>query len=99
MFAVISHFVIANDMTEEVRQAFRNRPRLVDHAEGFVRMEVISPAEQPSAIWLMTFWTDRESFETWHRSHQYKESHLGIPAGLKLVPGENRITYFEHICS
>ena len=99
MFVAVSHFVIANNMVEEVRQAFRNRPHLVDEAEGFIRMEVISPTEQPSAIWLMTYWKDKESFEAWHGSHQYKDSHIGIPAGLKLVPGENRISYFEHICS
>lgn len=99
MYVVVSQFVIANDKVEEVREAFRNRPHQVENAPGFIRMEVISPIDEPAAVWLMTFWENKNNFETWHRSHRYKESHVGIPARLKLVPGKNRITCFDHICS
>lgn len=99
MHVVISQFVVANGMVAEVREAFRGRPHLVDDAPGFIRMEVISPVEEPEKFWLMTYWDDHDSFESWHRSHKYKDSHAGIPKGLKLVPGENRIIRFEHICS
>lgn len=96
---VISQFVVANGMDEDVRHAFRNRPHLVDDAAGFLRMEVFSPVDQPASFWLMTFWENAESFETWHRSHQYQASHGGIPTGLKLVPGQNKISRFDHISS
>lgn len=99
MFVVLSQFVIANDMVEDVRAAFRERPKLVDKETGFIRLEVISPVDQPESIWLLTYWTDKESFQVWHRSHLYKESHAGLPKGLKLVPGQNRIIHFDHIAS
>ena len=86
-------------MTDEVKAAFRNRPHFVDSAAGFRRMEVISPVDRPEEIWLITFWTDEESFRTWHRSHLYRDSHKGIPKGLKLVPGETEIRHFEHVAS
>ena len=98
-FAGLSKFVIANGMSAEVKAAFRNRPHLVDDAPGFLRMEVISPLERPEEIWLLTFWTDEGSFRAWHHSHLYHESHRGIPKGLKLAPGETKITYFEHVSS
>lgn len=98
-FVGMSKFVIANGLIAEVKAAFRNRPHLVDDAPGFVRMEVISPLERPAEIWLITFWTDETSFRTWHHGHLYHESHRGIPKGLKLVPGETRITHFEHMSS
>ena len=98
-FVALSRFVIANGMNAEVKLAFRDRPHLVDHSPGYLRMEVISPLKQPDEIWLITFWTDQVSFQNWHRSHAYRESHRGIPKGLKLVPGETMITHFEHVSS
>lgn len=98
-FVAISRFTIANGMTAQVKAAFRARPHLVDSASGFCRMEVISPVDHPEEIWLITFWTDEESFRTWHRSHMYRDSHKGIPKGLKLVPGETEIRHFEHVAS
>jgi len=98
-FVALSKFVIANDMTSEVKEAFRQRPHLVDDQPSFVRMEVLSPVERPQEIWLITFWTDAASFKIWHHSHLYHQSHKGIPKGLKLVPGEQEIRHFEHISS
>ena len=99
MFIAISQFAIANDKTDEVKTAFRNRPRLVDHVAGFLRMEVISPRELPSEIWLVTYWDTEEAFSKWHHSHMYRESHKGIPKGLKLVPKSVRLRFFDSICS
>ena len=98
-FVALSKFVIANDKTAEVKAAFRARPHLVDGQPGFARMEVFSPLDRPEEIWLVTYWMDAESFKVWHHSYLYHESHKGIPKGLKLVPGEQKIWHFEHICS
>ena len=98
-FVALSRFEIANGMVAEVRAAFRDRPHLVEGAPGFRRMEVISPIDQPEQIWLFTFWTDEASYRTWHRSHLYRESHKGIPGGLKLVPGATELRYFNHFAS
>ena len=99
MFIAVSQFTIANDKTEEVKQAFRNRPHLVEQAEGFVRMEVFSPRETPAEIWLVTYWDNEEAFKLWHHSHLYRESHKGIPKGLKLVPQSARLRFFDSVCS
>jgi heme-degrading monooxygenase HmoA len=95
MHVVISQFEIANDKLAEVRDAFMNRPHRVDTVPGFVRMEVLSPLEQPAEIWLVTYWRDEQSYQDWHRSHAYHDAHQAIPAGLKLVPQNTRIRSFE----
>lgn len=95
MFVALSRFTIANNMTDEVRTAFRNRPHLVDGAPGFVDMEVMSPLGNPEEIWLLTRWNDEQSYRNWHRGHEYHESHKGIPKGLKLVPGSATMRLFE----
>lgn len=98
-FVALSRFVVANDMTEEVKRAFVERPHLVDEAPGYMRMEVLSPLDCPDEIWLVTYWSDEQSFRAWHHSHLYHESHGRIPKGLKLVPRSAQLRYFEHVSS
>ena len=95
LFVALSRFTIANGMSAEVRAAFIARPHLVDEAQGFLGMQVMSPLENSSEIWLVTRWTDEQSYRTWHRSHSYHESHSGIPKGLKLVPKSTEIRFFR----
>ncbi len=99
MFVALSKFTIANGMAGEVKEAFVNRPGLVEAAPGFVRLDVISPVDDPREIWLLTYWEDEASFKAWHHSHLYRDSHKGIPKGLKLVPRSARLRFFEHVSS
>jgi heme oxygenase (mycobilin-producing) len=96
-FVALSKFVVANGMVDEVKEAFRRRPHLVERSAGYVRMDVLSPRDRPEEVWLVTFWTDAESYRSWHRSHLYRDSHRGIPKGLKLLPGETLIREFEYV--
>lgn len=98
-FVVISRFKVANGVSPEVRDAFLRRPHLVDSAAGYVGMEVLSPTADPDEFWLLTRWTDEQSYRTWHRSHEYRESHKGIPAGMRLDPSRTLIMTFESFAS
>lgn len=98
-FVAISKFVVRNSMGEEVRQAFRDRPHLVDQAPGFQRMDVLSPLDNSEEFWLITHWDSEEAFRTWHRGHHYKDSHRGIPKGLKLLPSGTEVRHFTHVAS
>ena len=95
MFVALSRFTIRNDMVDEVRQAFCARPHLVDSEAGFLGMQVMSPLDNRAEIWLVTRWTDAQSYHTWHKGHSYHASHSGIPKGLKLVPNSTEIRLFE----
>lgn len=99
MFIALSRFTVANHLAAEVKEAFKNRPHLVEGAAGFVRMEVISPLDNPDEVWLLTYWQDAESYKKWHRGHDYHQSHKDIPKGLKLIRGSAAIRLFEHVCS
>jgi heme oxygenase (mycobilin-producing) len=99
MFVALSQFTVVNGMANEVKEAFRKRPHLVDAEPGFIRLDVITPVENPDEFWLLTYWTDEQSFRQWHRGHTYHSSHKGIPKGLKLDPKQTRLTYFEHVSS
>ncbi|MHA6247617.1 antibiotic biosynthesis monooxygenase family protein [Pontibacter sp. CAU 1760] len=96
MFIALSTFEIANDMAAEVKEAFVNRPQLVNNAPGFVRLDVLSPKDNANEIWMMTFWTDEESYTVWYKNHM-REAHQGIPKGLRLVPNSPKVRLFDHI--
>ena len=96
-FLAVSKFKVANGMSEEVRAAFAARPHLVDDAPGFVRMEVFRPVDDHDEFWLLTWWRDEASFREWHHGHLYRDSHKGIPRGLKLDPAATQLRFFEKI--
>lgn len=93
-FIALSQFTVGNAMEQAVLEAFRARPHEVDRADGFLRMQVWRPQGQPEVFWLVTWWRDEAAYQAWHHSHAYRASHAGIPKGLKLVPGRQRIDRF-----
>jgi len=97
VFLAISRFTVANGMGKEVSDAFHLRPYFVDSAKGFIRMEVANPKDNDQEFWLLTWWQEEQDFQTWHHGHTYRDSHAGIPKGLKLDPKRTQITYLEVI--
>ncbi len=96
-FLAISRFRVKNNMQQEVKTAFQNRPHLVDAVHGFVDMEVYCPQDDESEFWLLTRWVDEASFLSWHNSDAHHESHKGIPKGLKLDPSMTFVRHFNRI--
>lgn len=99
VFVVISRFRVANGLTPEVRDAFAQRPHLVDSAPGFLGMEVLSPTADRDEFWLLTRWTSEQNYRDWHHGHDYRQSHRGIPAGLKLDASRTLIMTFTSFAS
>ena len=95
MFLFVSSFTVANALDDATRNAFLERPHLVDDAAGFIRMEVANPCDDAKEFWLLTWWQDEASFNSWHRSHIHHASHAGIPKGLKLVPARTKMMRFD----
>lgn len=98
MVTVLSRFTVANGMEHDVRQAFLNRPHLVENAPGFLRLEVLSPAERPEEFWLLTWWDSEEQFRTWHKHHRH-ESHQLMPKGLRLDSVGTQVQVLQHVAS
>jgi len=91
MFVALSTFRVANGMEDQVTEAFLKRPHAVDNEPGFIRPEVLRPVDDASEFWLITWWSDQQSWETWYRSERHKRSHDGIPKGLKLDPSATQV--------
>ncbi len=98
-YVALSRFRVRNGMAAEVASAFRARPHLVEDAQGFVRMDVLTPSDDDAEFWLLTYWSVEASYRAWHTSHLYRESHAGIPKGLKLDPTATEIRGFRYVSS
>lgn len=91
MVLVMSKFRVANDKSEEVRKAFLNRPRLVEDAPGFLDFEVLTDNEDPSCFYLLTRWINLSAYRVWHSGEAHRQSHQGMPPGLKLDPSFTKV--------
>ena len=97
MVVVLSRFRVANRKEADVAEAFRQRPRDVEHAPGFLWLEVLADAGDPAVFYLLTRWTDRQSFEAWHHSPAHRASHALIPKELKLDPAFTKVYTLDRI--
>jgi signal transduction histidine kinase/heme-degrading monooxygenase HmoA len=86
MIVVVSRFRVANGMEGDVARAFQERPREVESAPGFLGLEVAIDSTDPAIFYLVTRWTDADSFDRWHHGPEHRASHAFIPKGLKLDP-------------
>ena len=84
MILATSRFRVANGMEQEVRAAFADRPRLVDASVGFLGMDVFTEHGDATIFHLVTRWTDSSAFRAWHGSAAHRQSHAGIPRGVRL---------------
>jgi signal transduction histidine kinase len=91
MVVVISRFRVINGMEADVERAFRERPRSVEQAPGFLWLEVCVDSADPASFYLITRWTDLEAFDRWHHSPDHRRSHSLIPRGLKLDPTATQV--------
>jgi len=73
--AVVNH-IQAKDLESYRRiiENFRNRAGLVDKFPGFLGFKLFA-SEEELKIMVMTIWRDRESFEKWVNSEEFKRGH------------------------
>ena len=98
MILALSRFKVANGLEGSVATAFLNRPRLVEHAEGFLGLEVFTDSTDASVFYLSTRWSSQTAFRQWHASDAHHASHNGIPKGLKLDPSFTQLIIMERVC-
>jgi signal transduction histidine kinase/heme-degrading monooxygenase HmoA len=99
MILAVSRFRVANGLEQAVSSAFADRPRLVDAWPGFLGMETFIDSSDATMFHLVTRWTDRDAFHSWHHSPAHRESHKWMPKGLQLDPSCTQLLELERIPS
>lgn len=97
MIVAHSRFRVRNELEAQVAQAFVARPRRVEQVPGFLGLEVFRSVDDPATFHLFTRWTDRASFEQWHKSPAHGSAHELMPPGLKLDPAHTQLIVAERI--
>jgi heme-degrading monooxygenase HmoA len=97
MVVVMSRFRVINGMEADVERAFREPPHLVDAAPGFLGLETLVDDRDPRVFYLVTRWSDIESFRSWHGGAAHRESHKFIPRGLRLDPAYTAVWYMRKV--
>ena len=83
MIVVANRFHVAEGHAEEFRGRFRDRMGEVEHRDGFVRFELLSPVDHghidTDTHVAVTYWEDVEAFEGWTESEAFREAHRNSP--------------------
>ena len=79
----MSRLRIPAERADALVHAFRARVRLVDHADGFVDLQVWQSDRDPGEVIMVSRWRDRAAFTAYMRSDAHRLSHDRIPAELQ----------------
>jgi heme-degrading monooxygenase HmoA len=82
MYVSLSRLRIPVERADELVSAFRARARLVDHADGFVDLQVWQSDRDAGELVMVSRWRDRAAFTAYMRSQDHKTSHARIPKDL-----------------
>ncbi|MBZ9753051.1 antibiotic biosynthesis monooxygenase [Deinococcus sp. HMF7620] len=75
MLTVMNRIRVHPDYADAFEERFRTRAGLVDTMPGFIRNEVLRPAQPGKPYIVLTYWESREAFEAWTTSDAFKQGH------------------------
>ncbi len=81
MIAVINRLPVKEGMADQVVERFANGRGFVQDFPGFVSMEVLR-SEGADEVMVITRWRDKEAFDAWVRSDEFKKAHGRGGSGL-----------------
>ena len=97
MYVSMSRLRVPPERAEALVRAFRARARLVDHADGFVDLQVWQSDRDRGELIMVSRWRDRDAFKAYMRSPAHRISHDRIDpdlqAAIKLERLEHLHTY------
>lgn len=82
MYVSLSRLRVEKRLAPDLIGAFRRRAHLVDHADGFVDLEVWQSDSDPCELIMVSRWRDRNAFKAYMKSRDHKVSHSRIDPAL-----------------
>ena len=79
MFVAANRFAVADGQGEAFVEHFTESLGSVADQPGFVRFDLLAPADDSDTYVAQTFWEDRDAFETWTDSESFREAHSDHP--------------------
>lgn len=98
MYVVANRVPVASGWEERFEARFRDRAGQVDKQAGFVRMDILRPADEDSPYVVLTTWEDEAAFNDWVGSEDFKLAHQN-PLPKEAFSGEGRLERHEVVIS
>lgn len=96
MYIVTNRVPVTEEYVAMFEQRFRERAGQIEKQPGFVNMQVLRPDTPDTPYLVQTTWMDKEAFEAWVGSDDFKLAHRN-PMPKAAFSGEGRIEMFEVI--
>ena len=74
-YVVANRVFVKQEYKQEFEQRFKDRAGQIDKQSGFVRMEILRPESNVTPYVVLTHWKNKEAFENWVGSDDFKIAH------------------------
>jgi heme-degrading monooxygenase HmoA len=95
MYISMSRLRLPEEHVAELLDAFENRARLVDSAEGFLELEVWHSDREPGEVIMVSRWSTKAAFTMYMKSEDHRTSHGRIAPTLKSVIKLERLDHLH----
>ena len=82
MYVSLSRLRVEAERAPELVAAFRRRAHLVDHADGFVDLQVWQSDRNAGELVMVSRWRDRAAFKAYMKSEEHRISHARVDPDL-----------------
>jgi heme-degrading monooxygenase HmoA len=93
LIAIINRLPVKEGAAGQVVERFANSLGSVQGFPGFVSMEVLN-SEAGDEVLVITRWRDREAFDSWVMSSEFKKAH-GRGSGGELLRGHPQMGAYQ----
>lgn len=78
MILVVSRVRIVAGDPDAVERPYRARMGRVDHADGYLGMEVLRDQDDPASFWVQVRFRDRAAYDCYRRSDAFRDAHARL---------------------
>ena len=99
MFVAMNRFRIVPGCEEAFEEVWRSRKSRLGELDGFVDFHLLrGPSRDDHTLYAShTIWRDRDAFEAWTRSEQFRDAHKGAGANRPLYLGHPEFEGFTSV--
>jgi heme-degrading monooxygenase HmoA len=99
MFVAMNRFRVVPGSEAAFEEVWRNRKSRLDELPGFVEFHLLKgPSREDHTLYAShTIWQDRDAFEAWTKSEQFREAHKGAGANKPLYLGHPEFEGFSSV--
>jgi len=99
MFVAMNRFRIVPGCEEAFEEVWRRRNSRLGELDGFVDFHLLrGPSRDDHTLYAShTIWRDRDAFEAWTRSEQFRDAHKGAGANRPLYLGHPEFEGFTSV--